>query len=410
MAAQGKRGQGERVVSGGLGTWGTGASDPRILLVGTPATLYEKKVHVLFGSRARGCAWPFGLTLYVTVAICGLLWLVSSQSSAQGIESVPSITTWAVRVAAGGRCEGSDAFAEALAAQIPVAQRAPVDQAELVAEVLIDPSGVAHIRVFDRVLQSEAGSRELQLSSRSCGESAEAVSLVLAVLVEAGRGALRTAPTPAPTAPPTPPLPVPPPPSPPPPPPPPPPPAPRPRAQRHVWLGPRAGHDLNVAVGLSGGLLPAPAPGATVGWGIRGAKAWPVWLQLTGYRKHETSALPVRIQTLYASVLGCPFGTRWKAVRARACLGASLGAVWNEGRRVGGNNEKVTSPVGLIGIELAASVSLVGPLEFTVLGRGDVSLLRTETYYIAADGSRRSLYEPKFISGALFAGLALRFR
>ncbi|HEY6878727.1 MAG TPA: hypothetical protein VI299_11945, partial [Polyangiales bacterium] len=156
-----------------------------------------------------------------------------------------------------------------LAAQIPFAQRTTIDEAELVAEVSILAEGRARVRVWDRILQSEAGSRELQLSSGSCDDQAEALALVIGVLVEAGRGA----PAPVPPA------------ATPPPPPPPPPQPPRParrpappKATRHAWLGPRAGHDVFAAAGVGAGLLPWPAPTATVGWGIRGTKVWPVWI------------------------------------------------------------------------------------------------------------------------------------
>jgi len=386
--------------------------------VGGTSTLYEKKVHVPDGSKVRGRFLPLALCFYAATAYLGAIWFAPSQSRAQDSAASPipapsspsaapspnTNTTWAVRIAPGSRCEGSQWFTDAVAAQIPVAQRATLEQAELVAEVSLGQTGIATIHVFDRLLQAEAGSRELQLDTRSCAESAEAVSLVLAVLVEAGRGALNTTSATAPTLP-----------RPPPPPPAPPParavdPAPPPRkVVRHAWLGPRAGHDLLVAVGVSGGLIPGPALGGTVGWGIRGAKTWPIWLEVSGFQKQDSREVPARFKTLYGSLLGCPLSAGWARLRARACAGGALGAVWGEGRRLASNYQR-TNPVVLLGVELAASVRLVGPLEFALLARGDASLYRTEAYYDGANGTRPRIYEPSVLSGSLFTALALRFR
>jgi hypothetical protein len=99
----------------------------------------------------------------------------------------------------------------------------------------------------------------------------------------------------------------------------------------------------------------------------------------------------------------------WQRLRARACAGGSLGAVWGEGRALA-QSFKDANPVALLGLELAASVRLVGPLELSLLGRGDASLFRSVDYYKAADGSQRVFWRPPVLSGSLFAGLALRFR
>jgi hypothetical protein len=347
------------------------------------------------------------LSFYVSIAIALVVWFDGSQASAEPPLAGPATTTtWAVRVAPHGRCSVNEGLEAVLASQIPVAQRAPVDQAELVAEVSIEDGGVARIRVFDRVLNAEAGARELQLSSRSCDESAEAVALVLAVLVEAGRGALSAAPiTPLTPPPPTPP----PPPSPPPPRRVEPPPPPTRHVVRHAWLGPRAGHDLNLAVGVGVGLLPAPTLGATAGWGIRGTKAWPVWLEVTGFRSGATRDVPAELRILYGSLLGCPLHKSWRLLRTRACAGAGFGAVWGEGRAMA-QSFKDANPVALVGLELAGSLRLVGPLELTLLGRGDASLFRTVDYYRAANGAQVVFWRPPVVSGSLFAGLALRFR
>ncbi|MDB4976632.1 MAG: hypothetical protein JWN48_4973 [Myxococcaceae bacterium] len=312
----------------------------------------------------------------------------------------PPLTTWAVRIAPGSRCAENHAFANTVSAQIPSANRAAEEDAELVAEVKLEESGLAHVLVFDRVLQAEAGSRELQLNSRSCDDSAEAVALVLAVLVEAGRGALRAAPPPVAVEPP--PLPAPPPP------PPPPPPAPRRAEVRHPWLGPRAGHDLNAAVGLSFGLLPTPTLAATVGWGIRGTKLWPIWLELNAMRKGTDGEVGVHLGAVYASVLGCPLSGARDRFYGRVCAGAGLGALW--ARSFGlPTNESKTNVLYVLGVEGAGNVRLVGPLEFTAMFRGDVYPERYSFYPRGSNG-RTWLYRSKPVSATLLAGLALRFR
>ncbi|MDB4986260.1 MAG: hypothetical protein JWN04_1438 [Myxococcaceae bacterium] len=312
----------------------------------------------------------------------------------------PVVTTWAVRIAPGSRCSENHAFANTVSAQIPNANRAPEESAELVAEVNLLESGLARIMVFDRVLQAEAGSRELQLNSRSCDDSAEAVALVLAVLVEAGRGSLAAAPPPAPVEPPAPPplpkLP--------------PPPPPRPSEPRHLWLGPRAGHDLSASLGVSFGLLPSPAWAATVGWGIRGAKIWPIWLQVTGLHKGASSdsEIGARFSAIYAGVLGCPLTASWDRFRARACAGAALGFLWAESVGLPTNSAQ-TKPLYVLGFELAGNVRLVGPLEFTTMLRGDVYPEPYRFFYSGPNG-RTWLHKVKPVSAGLFAGLALRFR
>jgi hypothetical protein len=252
--------------------------------------------------------------------------------------------------------------------------------------------------VFDRVLQAEAGSRELQLDARGCDDNAEAVALVLAVLVEAGRGALSSAPPIAVSPPP-----------PPPPPPAPPRPAPLKRAEpRHVWLGPRAGHDLSAAVGVGYGLLPGASLGGTVGWGIRSPKLWPIWLQVSGFRKGASADLSARFSTLYGGVMGCPLSGSWGRVRGRACASAAVGALWAEGVGLRQNYAK-TRELYVLGIELAGNVRLIGPLELTTMLRGDGYPKRYLFNYSGPNGNTW-LHRPKPVSASAFVGLALRFR
>jgi hypothetical protein len=406
-----QRRQGERVASGGRLGWRTGALVAFILLVGGPLPLYGKKVNVPVGARASRSESPSlarraaRLALpwqALTRLLLGLVvaWLHASQVGAQAGETAP-VTTWAVRIAAGSRCSESQAFANTVSAQIPAANRAPEERAELVAEVNLLDSGIARVRVFDRVLQAEAGARELQLHSRSCDESAEAVALVLAVLVEAGRGALSSPPATAVSPPP--------PPAPPPPPPPVPPPVPIKRAEpRHVWLGPRAGHDLSAAVGVGYGLLPGAALGGSVGWGIRSPKLWPIWLQVTGFRKPASADISARFSTIYAGVMGCPLSASWGRIRGRACASAAVGALWAEGVGLRQNYAK-TRELYVVGIELAGNVRLVGPLELTTMLRGDGYPKRYLFNYSGPNGNTW-LHKPKPVSASVFAGLALRFR
>ena len=325
------------------------------------------------------------------------------QARAQTNETAEN-TTWAVRIARTSRCAESQAFANTVAAQIPAANRAPEDSAELVAEVNLLESGVAEVRVFDRVLQAEAGARELQLTPRSCDDSAEAVALVLAVLVEAGRGALSL----KPAAPPPPATPEPP-----------PPPHPAPPAElarpprrvesRHVWLGPRAGHDVSATVGASYGLLPKFALGGTLGWGIRSLKLWPIWLQVTALHRDATARVSAKFNTVYAGALICPLTATWGRVRGRACAGGAVGALWAEAVGLAQNQQK-TRELYVVGAELAGSVKLVGPLEFTALLRGDTYPKRYMFFYKSVNGDDTWLHKPKLVAASLFAGLALRFR
>ena len=355
---------------------------------------------------------PFLISLGVALGLCGVPRTVAAETPPP--VPVESTTTWAVRVADNSRCRDDGVFRGVLEAQIPLSQRVSEEKAELLAEVTVMP-GTARIVVFDRVLAAEAGSREIPLSSRRCHKVAEAVSLVLGVLVEAGRGALSNpsaiarADDPAHAAVPLqPPAPEPPPES-----------APEPltpsratrpvRRARPVWRGPPSGHDLSVAAGLGYGLLPSIVPGMTVGWGIRPSGTWPIWLNATGWLESTSSDQRARFSALYAGIMTCPLTRTGERLRARLCPSMAFGALWAESQ---GFSQTVESrrPLILVGLELAGSVRLVGPLEATLIARAEGVPMRSRFVYRRRDGSEAGIHRPAAVVGSLFAGLALRFR
>ena len=332
--------------------------------------------------------------------------------------AAPMVTpvTWAVKVADESRCADDGRLLSALTAQIPIAQRASEDTAELVATVSVDSERSARIVVFDRVLAAEAGSRELPLQSRRCEKVIEAVSLVMGVLVEAGRGALAVAPPP-PVQPATPreeeaatpkkpepepkkpeatPL-VPTKPN-----------RPPPRA-RPVWRGPPAGHDLSVAVGTGYGLLPTFAPVMTIGWGIRPAGTWPIWLHATGWLESVSDDNHASFRAIYGGLMTCPLTFARARVRGRLCPSLAVGALWGSGR---GFEESVDSrrPLVLVGAEFAANLPIVGPLEATLVGRVEGVPLRTQFVYRTKEGEEPQIHTPAPVVVSMFGGLALRFR
>lgn len=321
-----------------------------------------------------------------------------------GLTQTTPPTTWAVRMAPESRCTTDRSFLDTLAIQIPRSQRADAEHAELVAEIEIS-DGMAHIHVFDRVLQAEAGARELPLNSRFCSDIAESVALVLGVLVEAGRGALVTSPAakpaPAPRPPPEPPLakereamraqPA------------------EPVRVRPVWRGPPAGHELSIAAGVNVGLVPAPVLGFSAGWGIRPASTWPIWLSASGWTGAESEDRRGKFGSFYAGLLTCPASGKRGRFSLRACAGLHAGAVWASSQDLAQTSSK-RRPVALVGVELAANVRIVGPLELTLIGRADALLMRSRFYYATREGSEAKLYDPSVIIGGLFGGLALRFR
>lgn len=330
----------------------------------------------------------------------------------------PMVTpvTWAVKVAEESRCGDDGRLLDALTSQIPLAQRASENNAELVATVAVG-SERARIVVYDRVLAAEAGSRELPLSSRRCEKVIEAVSLVMGVLVEAGRGALAAAappppppaalpeeqepaapkkPEPAPTKPEVAPL-VPAKPN-----------RPPPRA-RPVWRGPPVGHDLSLAVGTGYGLLPTFAPAMTIGWGIRPSGTWPIWLHATGWLPSVSEDNHASFRAIYGGLMTCPLTFARARVRGRLCPTLAVGGLWGSGQ---GFEESVDSrrPLVLLGLEFATNVPIVGPLEATLFARVEGVPLRTQFVYRTKDGQEPQIHTPSPVVVSMFGGLVLRFR
>lgn len=333
-------------------------------------------------------------------------------ASARADEQATAPTTWAVRMAPGSRCTSDDGtFLATLAAQVPEGQRASSADAELIAEISVGER-VAQIRVYDRILQAEAGARELPLTERHCVDIAPSVALVLGVLVEAGRGALTSDPEEQPAAPAKPaaepieqpsrreaserpkaPA--------------------KPSAQitraRPVWRGPPAGHDLAAAVGINLGLVPRPVLGFSGGWGIRPAKSWPIWLVGSGWYGAESRDGVGLISSYYGGVLTCPLTLERRPLRLRACVGLQAGAVLAESRNIV-RTSQARRPVALATLELAAHVQLLGPLEFTLLARADVLLTRSRFFYRDSENERQFVYDPSPVYGGPFAGFTLRLR
>jgi hypothetical protein len=370
----------------------------------------KKKVRSHDGSVADSRAWLRWM------AFCSLvvasLWIgpVSAQDQ-------PTPPTWAVRVRSEGRCADDARFAATLSDAIPVAQLAPVDSAELVAEVTVTASGQqqhASIRVYDRVLESEAGARELDLPLSSCAATADALSLVLGVLVEAGRAA--PAPVPAQQTPEPPPEPATPPPTA-------PPPSPTEEEvlparkeeqrqappQRYAWLGPRAGHDLTLLGGGGWGLLPGVYAGGTAGWGIRLANMWPIWLTATGFLPRESKDGRGRFAAVYGGVAVCPLTFASGRLRAQVCPGLSAGALWAKAKGLLVARDQ-KHPIALAGLDFIGDFRVAGPLALSLRVRAEVPLSRERFVYYRADGATPELHQAAPVALSLFGGLSLLFR
>gem|GEM_PF-7055055 len=316
-----------------------------------------------------------------------------------------------MRVAPNGRCASDSRFASDIAEPIPPAQRAPEAEAELVAEVSLSRANGglhANIQVFDRVLQSQAGARELDLPMASCRETADAIALVISVLVEAGR----TAPSAPPAAAPEPP---PPPPAPPPPedqpeaepaPPPEPPAAER---KRYAWLGPKAGHDLTIQAGVGWGLLPGAYAGGSVGWGIRAPRMWPIWLTGTGFLPREAEDHRGRFAAVYGGVAVCPLHVDRPVGRVQLCPGFAAGTLWAEGHLMATQRDR-TEAIALVGLDLKGDFRIAGPLALSLSGRAEAPLLRQKFAYERADGQTGEIHQVAPLTLTVLAGLSLLFR
>jgi hypothetical protein len=351
-----------------------------------------------------------------------VLALRPSPAEAQAAEPAPQAPpTWAVQVDPQSRCAADADFAATLADPIPPRQRASVADAELVATVHVSrtPQALqASIQVFDRVLQSSAGARELTLPLTDCAQAADALSLVIGVLVEAGRTQPARPPEPVPPPPPPPPeLPPPEPPrgeeeEEPAPPPPEPPKVPEPK--RYAWLGPRAGHDLAFQAGIGGGLLPGVYGGGSFGWGIRPAHAWPIWLSATGFWPQSASDQRGRFSALYGGISVCPLTGARGRISAQVCPSFSAGALWAEGRKLLTTKDRSLAQA-FVGLELRGDLRIAGPLSLALTGRLDVPLIRQNFTYRRPGGDTSpaesvTIHRVAPVTLALLAGIALHFR
>jgi hypothetical protein len=374
-------------------------------LVEPTLPLYEKKVRRVFGFLDAFLKCACSLLLFAMFQPLG-----ASRASAQTTGPV----TWAVRSHPDSRCVGAPGFLETLVDAIPLVQRASQDTAELVAEVYVartEAGQHASIVVFDRILQSEAGARELELPATTCTETAEALALVIGVLVEAGRTGLVIAPEqPPPQRPPEPPQ------------------KParepskseaadddapqrpkRPKRQRYAWLGPRAGHDLTVQAGMGWGLLPGVYAGGTVAWAIRGTHMPPVWLSVTGWLPNSTRDEYGRFASVYGGLSVCPLAGSHKRLRGQICPSFAVGSLWASSRGLVETKDH-RQLVALAGLELKADVRLVGPLALSVTGRAEAPLIRARFVYYRADGGVSQLHQPEPVTLTVVSGLSILFR
>ncbi len=309
--------------------------------------------------------------------------------------------TWAIQVAEDSRCARAPGFRDQLAAQIPAEQRAPEASAELVAQVRVvkqDKSLVATVTVLDRVLSASAGERSITLPVSDCEPTADALALVIAVLVEAGRGApVEEVKEPEPEPPAEPPPPDP------------PKPTRKTPKQRYAWLGPRPGYDLVLGAGAGGFLLPGVAWGGTFQWGLRIRELWPIYLGATMYLPAYSDDGRGRFRTGYASVATCPLYFTKGRARARVCPSFSAGMLKAEGREFL-ESRKVNQPVVLLGAELGADVRLLGPLTVGAVARADLPLMRPRFTYYDEAGTQPPLHQPGPVAISCFLTVGLRFR
>jgi hypothetical protein len=389
-------------------------------LVGLRGRLYEKKMRVRVAFEptrpyrtplplffAYAARWLPGArratqALYWSALVC--LAVVSSTRAQEA--SAGGEPSWAVEVTQDSLCASDPGFRERLSAAIPDRQRAALERAELRARVAVARDRTASLSVFDQLTQREAGQRQITLPRGGCNEAADALALVIAVMVEAGRSPLPPAPE-APTEPT-----------------PPPPPQPEKQAeaepdaqpatykrpQRYAWQGPPAGHDLALQVGLGLGLLPGDSLGGNLGWGIRGSRIWPVWLEATGWLNQPSQDGHARMGAAYGILSICPlYLTKGRALRGRLCPGIAAGALWASGHQFPDASSDV-SFLTLATLAAALHVQIVGPLELVLSARMEVPLVRLKYVYQAADGESPKIHETAVVTGSFFGGLGLCFR
>ncbi len=355
---------------------------------------------------------PHQLHVVWSWTLCALtvagVWLRPSTTQAQPESRAQTPPTWAVRVDANSRCAADSNFSSTLSDPIPPIQRASVDTAELIATVDVKREGNlqhASVQVFDQILKSPAGARDLTLPMAPCRETAEALSLIISVLVEAGRAPLAPALPPPPDPPPERPEP-------------PPPhtePEPQPRkhstweGKRYAWLGPKAGHDLTLQAGVGYGVLPGAYYGGTVGWGIRSARIWPIWLSATGFLPSVSDGGRGEFSAFYGSISVCPLtGTRARW-RGQLCPSFATGVLRGEGKRLPSQNER-SLPIALLGLEIKGDLRIAGPLALSLTGRLEAPLMRPNFAYDRLDGSSAQIFQTAPVTLTLLGGLSLVFR
>jgi hypothetical protein len=365
--------------------------------------LYEKKVRVpvaLVSTPRWRPSWRIFCTFAVLMCPFG-----ASKTAAQGQPvSAPSEPSWAIEILPNSRCAGDPEFAARLGAQIPQGQRAPLETAELRARVFVRADASAKISVFDQFSKREAGERDVSLPRGGCERAAEALALVVAVMIEAGRGSFMTETQEEPEEPP----------------PEPPPPPPRKREpepekprrakpQRHAWLGPPPGHDLIATAGVGYGLLPDWSLALTAGWGMRWSSIWPIWLQVATGLSEPTPDPRVRIGVAYGLLAVCPLQLEKARFRAQLCPSLGVGAAWSEGRQVLAP-ARSTDPIALAGLHLGLHLRLAGPLELVAIARAEAPLVQLKFVYYRIDGSTPQVHETKPVVGTFLGGIGLRFR
>ncbi|HEX6243977.1 MAG TPA: hypothetical protein VFZ61_23840, partial [Polyangiales bacterium] len=310
--------------------------------------------------------------------------------------------TWAIEISPQSLCAGEAEFEQRLWDSIPEHQRAPVAQAELRVRVAVGRDQAAGVAVYDQATQREAGQRRITLSQPGCRAAGEALALVVAVMVEAGRVALTAQEPQQPT----------------PPPPPPPKREPEPeedprshyvRPERHAWQGPPIGHDISLLVGTSYGLLPGWGLGAQVGWGLRGHKIWPIWIGASGWLNQISGDGRGEFGAAYGTLSTCPLHWERSRVRLRLCPGLAVGAMWAEGVDLASSTKQVAA-LTLASLAGAFHVRLVGPLEFILDVRMEVPIIRLQFEYRSNDGGDREIHMTRPVTGTFFGGLGLRFR
>ncbi len=348
----------------------------------------------------RLLAW---LPLWLSVPIAALQ---ATLAQAQQAAAAPSPPSWAIEVAPQSLCAEDGSFAERLSASIPARQRTTVEQAELRARVSVARDRTANLSVYDQLTRREAGQRQITLPRGGCREAADALALVIAVMVEAGRPLPNEQPPEKPEPPPEPPK----------------EPEPEPleppapneppaykRPERYAWQGPPAGHDLSLGVGLTLGLLPSDGLGGNVGWGIRGSRIWPIWLEATGWFPQQSRDRHALINAAYGVLSTCPLYMRWAPVRIRLCPGVAVGAVWAEGRGL----PRTTNSVRLLtmaALTAGVHVRIFGPLELVLAARMEVPFARPKFVYRRSDNRYPVIHESTVIAGSFFGGLGLCFR